>query len=198
MKKIKFLVIFFCCLFLCGISGAYTTDYISLNDIGFSHKNELNIMIHHNQKSLEIDYVFYAQNYEFKTFVDSNIIPLSESVFGFAESKNMDFDECVDKEHLEIYQISQQILNDQSRFNGWQVKSDGSEFIWGLYDPRVGAKIIASIMITDHGEKENRLIFAHELSHYWYDRFCWNHGWEGSDEQFAMEFEKFYLKSENP
>lgn len=198
MKKLKILIILFCTLFLCSFDGAYKTTYQPLSDLSFTHKSGANVLIHHNQQTWEVNYTYYNQNNDLNQLVRANIIRSSNLVFQFADVQSLRFNECVPKDHLEIYQIPEDVLNDHTRFEGWQIQNKNAFTIWGLFDPRLGQKILASIMITDHGEKENSLIFSHELSHYWYDRFCWNEHWIWGDELFATQFEKFYLKQENP
>ena len=196
--KLKFLTILFSLIFLCSFTNTYQTTYEPLNDISFNYKNEANVLVCHQDQIWKMNYAVYNQTDEFASLISTNIIPLSHQVFQFADLHKIPLNECIAKDHLEIFQISQQTLNDHTRFDGWQPQNDDASIIWGLYDPRLGQKIFASIMISDHGPKENPLIFAHELSHYWYDRFCWNQYWNNSDEQFALDFEKFYLEMEKP
>jgi len=167
--------------------------YTPLSDITMSECYSSDFDIEYSGNNYHIDYKVCSQLGETpKKAVTSNIKNVSLDVFEFADSVNVSGAECIPNSNLEIYNVDMKLLNDKARFNNW--KSKGSTKIWALYDPVIKDPKKASIMLTEHGEDWNKVLFGHELAHYWYDKFCWNKTWDKDSEQFALDFEKFYLK----
>ncbi len=126
------------------------------------------------------------------TFLKGEILGATQAIFSFAEFHDLRRLECSNDLKLEIYEVGMKILNDKTRFSKYQ--NMGNLSAWGLYDPRPFQPSISTMILTNHGDRWNKVTIAHELSHYWFDRLCWNRLWEKSPEDFAMDFEKYYLK----
>ena len=112
----------------------------------------------------------------------------TQLIFEFAKSRGYKGEQCVANSKLEIYDVKLETLNDPGRFPAWTNASPNG--IIGLYDPRINDYNTSSLILTGSSDKW-KLIFAHELSHYWYDRLCWNK-YDPDPERFAMDFERFY------
>jgi hypothetical protein len=118
-------------------------------------------------------------------FIKQEIVNDTAIIFNYVDSLNFPINECIQNRNVDIYQIDIKTLNGLGFSKSNAVR-------WGLYDPR--SETTSSIMLTEHGSSWNKIILAHELSHYWFDRMCWNKYWEGTPEDFALEFERFYSK----
>lgn len=147
--------------------------------------------IENNVYNLSFQYCY--NNIELES-LNKEVEDISFKVFSFAKEKNLPRMECVKDLSLEIYETSMKVLNDRNRFSFYQNMT--ALPIWGMYDPRNFKSKTSTIVITDHGKKWNNLTLAHEVSHYWFDRYCWNNSWAKKPEDFAMEFEKYYMEKQ--
>lgn len=121
--------------------------------------------------------------------IRSTIDYASYWVFVYMEDNHMEKKECRSEESLEIFQITKEDLNDPLRFPDFDFST--SKPLWGMFDPRVSEVGMNSIMITNQGVW-NEYILAHELSHYWFSRFCMSSKYSINTEVFARDFENFY------
>lgn len=169
---------------------ALASSYKPLEDQEWTNCNSSIINMDYKRGSFLVNYKICHKN-EANVPTEQDIIQISKKVFEFAAAAGLPDKQCFFLEELEIYKISTKLLNDKSRFPK-STNGLGKE-IWGLYDPRIDETGKASIMVTEHADW-NEIILAHELSHYWYDRMCWKQTWSKSDEQFALDFEKFLSK----
>lgn len=165
------------------------SDYEPLQDQSWLTCTSSNFVAYYDQASFSVKYQICSKDLDVPS--EQEIVSTTQKVFDFASSLGLAHTECAPLEKLEIYKISTEMLNDRKRFSKWSNQSLGK--IWGLYDPRLDETGIASIMLTEHGDWD-KVTLAHELSHYWYDRLCWNKNWSKSDEQFALDFEKYFSK----
>lgn len=174
-------------------SQAFSAEYQALQDQTWDSCQSSSLTVDYYGKPQEINYRYcsYNNSIDFE-FIRQNLERATEKVFEFAEKLDLNSEQCVNQINLEIYQISFETLNEKDRFGNWN--NEGEAKSWGLYDPRASEGNVGSLMITDQGPKWNDLILAHEVSHYWYDRFCWNKKWQKPDEAFAQSFETFYTK----
>lgn len=176
--------------FLASLLEINSYAYEPLKDQEWLACNSANFNAEINNNSFIVNYKICFQDEGVPS--KEELITITQKIFEFAKKNNLSDNQCVILENLEIYKISTMMLNDKSRFPGWSNKE--AKEIWGLYDPRVDETGVSSIMLTEHGSRWNKITLAHELSHYWYDRFCWNQGWSKSDEQFALDFELYLSK----
>jgi hypothetical protein len=134
-------------------------------------------------------YCSYDDQISFE-FIKEQIFLDSKMIFAFAKSQNISGHECVLNNNLEIYQVSSQKINS---FDVDGFKKDPLSIYQGIYDPRINEVDISTILISNQQNIEkNKIIFSHELSHYWFDRLCWDKSWGIDSESFARKFEEFY------
>ncbi len=169
-------------------------SYTPLQGIEWKSCNEAIISIQMQNDYLPVSYRYCSSEGTISfEFIKKEIAKASESIFEFARKNGLKEKSCASNIDLEIYQVKMSVLNN-SKFENYH----GSSTVWGLYDPRVDEVTVSSIILTDHGNLQNRLTLAHELSHYWFDRMCWSYGWTqqdlniSSNETFARKFEFFY------
>jgi hypothetical protein len=164
----------------------FSTVYSSLSDKTWEQCSESDFVINDSK----VKYKFCTSSNEITSEkIDEQIIEDSKLIFDFVKTLGVVEKQCISNVNLEIYNVEFEVLNEKGRFSEWSNKSNLS--IWALYDPRVGEPNTASIILSEHGESWNEILFAHELSHYWYDRYCWDK-YEPNSEKFALDFEKYY------
>ncbi len=101
-------------------------------------------------------------------------------------------------ESIDIYYVTRSVLGDPKRFK--QIPSANAstyipgDSLWALYDPTPFDPLSNSIYITDRGGV-NEVMLAHEISHYWYDRYCIGLSNSIETEPFAKNFEEFYIRN---
>lgn len=144
------------------------------------------------QYLINYQYCFITTEISFD-FIQKEIVKDTGYVLNYAESLGLKNQECIANSNLEIFQVDLKTLN-STKFQDQSVTPGGQT--WGLYDPRVNDYNVSSIILTEHGYNMDRVIFAHELSHYWYDRLCWSSGWTKTPEQFALGFEDYLSRKE--
>ncbi len=180
----------FSILFYSALAQDCQTNYPPLQNQTWTNCENYSINAFYQERIVELDFKYYPKDLSSK-FVKSEVQKSTELIFKFAELKGLKTIEVLPNLKLEIFQVSMDLLNDRQRFPEYQNMTNLS--IWGLYDPRSLSE--ASIMITDHGSNWTKLTLAHELSHYWFDRFGWQRLWKKDPESFALEFERYYLKN---
>lgn len=169
--------------------NSIASDYKPLQDQTWATCTSSNFVVNYGRAPFSVNYQICS--YDNNVPTEQDIINTTQKIFDFASSLGLSHTECVPLNNLEFYKVNMEILNDKKRFSKWS--NQGAGQIWGLYDPRLDEVGVASIMLTEHGDW-NKITLAHELSHYWYDRLCWNKNWSKSDEQFALDFEKYFSK----
>lgn len=167
--------------------------YKPLVDQKFETCTSSHFEVEYKNKSFPLAYTFCSQGNIPNENIHSQIESSTKDVFKFVDHLKFSPQECLSNRELHIYDVSVETLNDKGRFDGWQKQNVGTEVIWALYDPMVTEPSVSSIMLTEHKDW-NEILFAHELSHYWYDRFCINREWDKSAEQFALDFEEYLIK----
>jgi hypothetical protein len=194
MNKVFVFFVFF--LFtLSAEAETYKPRYKPLGGIEMASYSKGVDSFSYDGKKFNLHYSLYSQRGEYSSeFMKENISIATEFIFKFADTKGLSARECRPTTNLEFYDIDESILNDDAIFSDWK-KNQKASYIWGLYDPVITDPNGAAIFLTEHGEFYNRLLVGHELSHYWFDRFCWERGWSNSAESFAQEFEVFYSSS---
>jgi hypothetical protein len=176
-------------LFLFAFSiPAPTTSYPPLADYSWTNCDKSTF----SAGGHTVNYTYCTnQNKITKQFIALNSSDASESFFRFLRSRGYSTAMCAPERLLEIYEVTVPTLNNPNRFNLWQANTPGVDEIWALYDNRARQPGLDAIVITNH-YGYNELNLAHELAHYWIDRFCLN-GKVGSEERFISAFESFYL-----
>ena len=101
--------------------------------------------------------------------------------------------ECNKGNLVEIFEISENELNNPSRFPAQYVESKGSgrPSLWGYYDPRSSESKVDAIVVSPQGsDSENYRIIVHEMAHYWYESFCLSSHTKMTSEEFAVLIQK--------
>lgn len=91
---------------------------------------------------------------------------------------------CRNKPSVDIFILSKEELNYYSL--GLHFKPYST---WGVYDPD---KTMIVMMVPFSSQRKGEEVLAHEISHYWYDIFCWERYWNRTPEEFALKFETYY------
>ena len=103
-------------------------------------------------------------------------------------------DNLNNKLHFGFYIVPLSVINDRDRFVDLK-DLDPSVVLWGVYDPMTYNRNQASIVLSEHKDIEGlKALFAHELAHYWYDRFCWSRK-GGNEEEFVYGFQSYYTRN---
>lgn len=100
---------------------------------------------------------------------------------------------CDKNKDLEIYQVNFDILNTPNLITS-EKKFLG--LMWGFFDPRRGNTEKTAILIATHTINSNHVIIAHEVAHYWYERYCISSS-SISSEDFAKIVESSYFQHFN-
>lgn len=171
--------------------AALARPYTPLSDIDFQNHPTRSVVV----DSYQIKYSYHTQNNYNPEIYHQNIVPISEQIFAYAADHNLPLQECKQSVNMDIFEVDTDILNDTSRITGWQQHSPDAQVIWALYDPLSEYPRWSVIVVTDHGERNNQILFAHELAHYWFSRFCWSDQWPEGTEHFARSFQSFYVQN---
>lgn len=141
-------------------------------------------------------YVIFKKYNSFSAVEVEKIIYKTEAaLLDYSERNDVKITACRDIETLEIYLVSEEILNDKSRFSNFSNKNlKSTDIIWGAYDPISEYSKHAALIITDQGITKTEETIAHELYHFWYDKSCWDLNRE-DPEKAALDFEDFYEKN---
>ena len=127
-------------------------------------------------------------------FVGRVIDSATREFFVFLSYKGININSECRNMSVQVYHVTMPVLN-SNRFGNWQESNRVSHMydsnIWALFDPMFNEEYDSAIYLTDHG-RYNESSFAHELGHYWYDRYCVYNYWSGGGEPFAREFQSFY------
>lgn len=179
------------------ISLGATPDTKVLSDIKLENKDFDVIDFEYANHIFNLNLEFFSQTDSYESvFIENQVINLSQSIFKFAEKNNLPIRECRRNLSLEIYDIEFNLLNDKTRFTGWESNQPEATKIQGLYLPLIDKESkVSGIFLTERVGIEKELLLGHELAHYWYDRLCWSRHWIGGTEDFANKFERFYLKT---
>jgi hypothetical protein len=192
-------------LFCVGVVSFAKIEYQPLQNVEMASYHQKMISIPYKGIEYDIYLEFFSQNGSYKfAYVEDTVVTASNYILRFAEDKGVynKSPECVPNHNLEVYDVDWKVLNDSSIFNGEFAPSNIGKFgIQGLYDPRTKEVEVASITLTGRTKagvvrevKQRNNLIGHEMAHYWYDRLCFNRDWNGTVEDFALEFEKFYSK----
>ena len=111
----------------------------------------------------------------------------------FMDENNITYKDCRYDYNINIFVLDRSIMYDTQRFGRYyRTKGRPEVELWAYYDSTVEVKNNSIILLTDVDSSFNDALFAHELAHYWWDRTCLKEQWQGSSEQFARQYEKYY------
>jgi hypothetical protein len=180
-------------LFLFGsIYFKNDTGYEELKDLSWSHCHNSSFSIIDKGNVYFTNYIYCSQDLEISPdFIDYNVERISEMAFDYMNKRDLNLTQCKNVTVLEIYNIAYNILNNHTIFNGWQDANPQYKEIAALYDSRSTEKGPVSLILTNQGNA-NQIYFAHEMGHYWYDRFCLGGQVNYDKEAFAYDFERYY------
>lgn len=172
-------------LYLCSMLLLSTGfSYAPLSDVKFSTTaHSINI----SDASTELRTNIAVDGYT-DSWIKENFENITKEFFKFAESQGQRTTECRAVNELNIYAIDIETLNDRKRFNDWNGAKQSTRIV-GLFDTILTDRKNSAILLTDLAPY-NKIIFAHELAHYWSYRFCWDVFTPGFDgEAMAQKFE---------
>lgn len=190
---LKFLVFLFCIPLIVAASPSKTV-YEPLDDLDLYKHAEIDLVVSYEQKYFLFTLNGWSQNKDSPVMrsLEKEVTFSTKQIFLFAKDNGLPFNDCKKIYNIDIYMVNYSVLNDRNRFNQWQGFSPNSnKRIRGLYAPRVQEANVSAIVLTPQG-KDTSTVIAHEMAHYWYDRFCWDQNWNGGTENFARRFEALY------
>jgi hypothetical protein len=167
-----------------GLALAYTpTQGISfeektpVEEFKFVGNTKLKIQTYRQENSPYYNELFYRAIYS------STVVSLRKIQSLGALNKK-----CSPNDLLEIFEISEDQLNDSTRFPKEFVGggNTGREKLWGYFDPRVSEPGHNSIVLSSHDKSSNYRILVHEMAHHWYATFCLERYTKLSSEEFAI------------
>ena len=119
----------------------------------------------------------------------------SYGVLTFLNTKGISTEDCKDNSYnINIFIVNNSIMRDRERFaRGLRLSpQEVPHEVWGFYDSTSfilnNSAIITGQIAMQY--KDNTL--HHETAHYWWDRLCVKNSWNGTTENFAMEYQRFY------
>lgn len=96
--------------------------------------------------------------------------------------------------NLIIIIVDRSILSDPARFRGHlKTPYPRGQTLYGYYSSTPRIERNSTILVTDIGRHINEEVLAHEMAHYWWDRLCITSHVKGSSEQFAQEFDDYFV-----
>ena len=187
-------------LILLQSSNSFSEIHVNLRDITFLKVDNVNV----RQSNINLEMkIFYSKNtwnresYS-KDFVKSVARSTIFHLKNFMKLKGLEIRACgLRPQRLHIYVVSSIVLNDRRRFSikFLENKYIGNEpDLIGYYDPTHYDFRTDSIIITHVSDNRNNSLLAHEISHYFYNRFCINIQTMQNTEPFAVEFEDYYSR----
>lgn len=120
--------------------------------------------------------------------VSQRFSEVSTALFNYASKNNFPTKTCAPRGALEIYHV-----NIDDRFS--KILDNPGDY-YGLYDPLIDDDSRVVIIFEKLESELERKVFAHEVSHYWYDRFCWG-VIEPDPEKFSYAFQAHYMERVN-
>lgn len=129
-------------------------------------------------------------------YLKSELSNSSRLLFIYLNNEDIQYFDCKPQLMIQLYTVPVSSLND-GRFTAWQKQSIGESLIthtvFGIYEPNTGIRNLSAILIaTKQSAKDTKILIAHEISHYWYDRLCLNILSKYRTEEFARKFEGFF------
>ena len=181
--------LFFLFLFLVAIDS-YRCKYSKLTDINFAY----NDVWHNTNIDINTKYVYFGQTSDISgNDIKLMSVNIESAIIKYGSLNGYPIVECRPINTLELFYIDKSILNDRIRFSGFTNNNiNKNVVIWGLYDPIINQSKYAALVISNPGAKKAEETLAHELFHYWYDRFCWEAHIIGTAEDAALNFQTFY------
>lgn len=184
-------MLFIAFLFAFSVSRPGTV-YQPLRDISWASCNRDSFTVGDGYNNYTVNYTYCTSEGTISSyFIDKNVESMSALALDFIQELGLSKNECRRNSNLEIYQVSMDVLNNPNRFFQWQAGNPNTSTIWALYDARVPDSNVSSIMLTSHSGWDH-VNFAHELSHYWYDRLCLGSQYNYQIEPFAERFQEYY------
>lgn len=211
-------LIFSCLILLsCSANGAevefhkeeaYKLPIISdVSTISFNRK-----LINIGRERLDVSLAYEAVNGKPKgglykshspEFINRIIKESFSATKSFLEKKGVAYRDCRGSEYnLVVTVVSRDVLHDHYRFRNFYKAHYGhslaatGQTLWGFYSSTPEIENNSSILVSDISSDSalNEEVFAHELAHYWWDRLCLVSSFNISSENFASEFQKFYMR----
>jgi hypothetical protein len=175
--------------FLCFFNLALA--YAPVDNINFKSPEEINISFYND---INFKASFYgSENSKYsKKLINSAVYTSSYESLSRIESLGLLDKQCEKDVKLEIFEISNEQLNDPKRFPPEYVenKLKGSPPLLGFFDPTNNENKYNAIVVSPHSFEENFKILSHEIAHYWYNRFCLFQYLNETSENFAREIEQ--------
>jgi len=161
---------------------------------GISFPNESEVEEYNFYHNIDLKYKIYRQANS--GYYDSLIYDAiySSTLASFKEIRSLGAidKKCGKDDFIEIYEISENQLNDSSRFPSQYVGggNTGRDSLWGYFDPRPAEPGYNAIIITPHADKSNYRVMVHEIAHHWYSEFCLERFTNLDSEEFAVKIQE--------
>lgn len=192
---------FFLAFLMLLISSSATADiHMSLSDKSFYRGEALKV----SYDGVDLDIRVYHEKSSFseEAYSDSFVKQVAKQtmmhLFRFLKLKRLNRNSCgLKPQRLNIYVVSNRLLNDRNRFSLNSLENQGlNKFsnIVGYYDPTHYDGKTDSIILTNLSRRRNNILLAHEISHYFYNRFCIKTQTFQETEPFAVEFQDYYSR----
>lgn len=109
-----------------------------------------------------------------------------------AQRLGLPLDQCLQLEKFDLLFLPQKEL--QQRIEHLNLYPRGW-IPYGLFDPlKLHPEDAKMLLASDISTELANEMFIHELTHYWYDRLCWDASWNGDEEILAQHMEKIYME----
>lgn len=161
---------------------------------GISFPNESEVEEYNFYHNIDLKYKIYRQANS--GYYDSLIYDAiySSTLASFKEIRSLGAidKKCGKDDFIEIYEISENQLNDPSRFPSKYIGGGktGRDPLWGYFDPRANEPGYNAIVITSHNDKSNYRVIVHEIAHHWYSEFCLDRFTKVNTEEFAIAIQE--------
>lgn len=160
--------------------GISPVQYTTLSDINFGKVEYVDDIL-----------VFSPEKTRFNSgFLKREVRAAELYIWNFAKQNNLPLSKCRDIKY-DIFVVDRSAINDASRYP--EIRNQVNQ-VWGLYDPFPSNSGYTAIMLSENKNQEiNSILLAHELSHYWFDAYCWSPHWNGNSESLALAFQSYYI-----
>ena len=174
-----------------SMAGSFSDHYFPKVDFNISSDDALSVK--YNGVDYHVDYeVYHEYDYYSDDIVKSLISNNMMHLIAYANKFGYKIEQCVDKE-LEFYNASMLTIN-----SGLMPPLESGRRRVGAYSIiSTGNDKVAIIVSSFRSRYMYDRVVAHEMAHYFYDRFClWKHS-NISSEDFATKYEADYMKDEH-
>lgn len=114
----------------------------------------------------------------------------------YLSERGFSYKECREDYNLHIFIVDKSVLYTPSRFGKyWASTGNPHNTLWAYYDSTLEIEKNSIILLANIYGENNDALFAHEMSHYWYDRLCLGTQLSGGSEKFAQSYQSYYERN---